>query len=144
MPKFQGVDYFAVDTLLSEDELLVRNTVREFVEDRVLPVIERHNRAGTFPMEIVPAMAQLGLFGATLPPEFGCAGMNNACRGSRGGRPGPDRYRDERPGRPGLGSRSRGPRGTDPGGRSVGAAPAPRGVGFARGTRRAVPDGAGW
>ncbi|MGA9121437.1 MAG: acyl-CoA dehydrogenase family protein, partial [Bacteroidota bacterium] len=81
MAKFQGVDYFAGDALLSEDEILVRNTVREFVDDRVLPLIERHNRAGTFPMELVPAMAELGMFGATLPPAYGCAGMNNVAYG---------------------------------------------------------------
>ncbi len=81
MPKFQGVDYFEIDTLLSDEELLVRNTVREFVDDRVLPVIEQHNRAGTFPMPIVPLMAELGLFGSTLPAEYGCAGMNNVAYG---------------------------------------------------------------
>jgi glutaryl-CoA dehydrogenase len=77
MAKFQGVDYFNIDSLLSEDEVLVRSTVREFVDDRVLPIIEQHNRAGTFPRELVPAMAQLGLFGPTLPAKYGCAEMNN-------------------------------------------------------------------
>jgi glutaryl-CoA dehydrogenase len=81
MAKFQGVDYLDLDGLLSDDERLVRQTVREFVDDRVLPVIERHNRAGTFPLDIVPAMAEMGLFGATLPPEYGCAGMNNVAYG---------------------------------------------------------------
>jgi len=64
MPKFQGVDYLDLDGLLSADERLVRTTIREFVDDRVLPVIEKHNRAGTFPMDLVPAMAELGLFGS--------------------------------------------------------------------------------
>ena len=81
MPKFQGVDYYGMDSLLTGDELLVRDTVREFVEDRVLPIIEHHNRAGTFPLDIVPAMAELGLFGATLPPAYGGAGMNNVAYG---------------------------------------------------------------
>ena len=81
MAKFQGVDYFNIDSLLREEELLVRNTVRAFVDDRILPVIEKHNRAGTFPMEIVRQMADLGLFGATLPPRYGCAGMNNVAYG---------------------------------------------------------------
>jgi glutaryl-CoA dehydrogenase len=81
MPKYQGVDYLGVDTLLSDEEKLVRATVREFVDARVLPVIEAHNRAGTFPMELVGAMAELGLFGATLPAEYGCAGMNNVAYG---------------------------------------------------------------
>ncbi len=81
MAKFQGVDYIDLDSLLSADERLVRQTVREFVDDRVLPVIERHNRAGTFPLDLVPAMAEMGLFGATLPAEYGCAGMNNVAYG---------------------------------------------------------------
>ncbi|HTR98252.1 MAG TPA: acyl-CoA dehydrogenase family protein, partial [Bacteroidota bacterium] len=81
MAHFPGVDYLDADTLLAEDELMVRATVRAFVDDRVIPVIEKHNRAGTFPMDLVPAMAAMGLFGATLPAEYGCAGMNNVAYG---------------------------------------------------------------
>src|ERR1017187_5408017 len=81
MPKFQGVDYLDLDGLLSADERLVRTTIREFVDDRVLPVIEKHNRAGTFPMDLVPAMAELGLFGSTLPAQYGGAEMNNVAYG---------------------------------------------------------------
>ncbi|MEX0602567.1 MAG: acyl-CoA dehydrogenase family protein [Bacteroidota bacterium] len=81
MPKFQGVDYFKMDDLLSEDEIMVRNTVREFVDENILPLIEKHNRAGTFPAELVPKMAELGLFGATLPAKYGCAESNNVAYG---------------------------------------------------------------
>lgn len=81
MPKFQGVDYFDIDSLLSEDEILVRNTVREFVDDNVIPIIEKHNREGTFPVDLTGPMAELGIFGATLPPAYGCAGMNNVAYG---------------------------------------------------------------
>jgi glutaryl-CoA dehydrogenase len=81
MPKFQDVDYFGIGGLLSEEEILVRNTVREFVDAHVLPIIEKHNRAGTFPMELVGKMAQLGLFGSTLPAKYGCAEMNNVAYG---------------------------------------------------------------
>jgi len=81
MSKFAGVDYFNLDASLSEDEVLVRNTLREFVDDNVIPIIEKHNRNGTFPMELVPKMAELGLFGATLPATYGCAGMNNVAYG---------------------------------------------------------------
>jgi glutaryl-CoA dehydrogenase len=81
MQKFQGVDYLAVDTLLSEEELLVRNTVREFVEEKVIPIIEKHNRAGSFPMELIPQMGELGLMGPTLPTEYGGANMNNVSYG---------------------------------------------------------------
>ena len=81
MEKFRGVDYCNIDSLLSEEEILIRNTVREFVDDHILPVIEKHNRAGTFPVDLVPRMAELGLFGATLPEQYGCAGMNNVAYG---------------------------------------------------------------
>jgi glutaryl-CoA dehydrogenase len=81
MARFLGVDYCGMDGLLSEEELLVRNTVREFVDERILPIIEKHNRAGTFPMELVSSMAELGLFGSTLPSKYGCAGMNNVAYG---------------------------------------------------------------
>jgi glutaryl-CoA dehydrogenase len=78
---FKGVDYVELDSLLSEDEKLVRDTVREFVDDHILPVIERHYREGTFPMGLVEKMAALGLFGATLPATLGGAGMNNVAYG---------------------------------------------------------------
>ncbi len=81
MPKFQGVDYYNTESLLSEEEVLVRDTVREFVEREVLPVIEKHNRDATFPIHLVPKMAELGLFGATLPAKYGCAEMNNVAYG---------------------------------------------------------------
>lgn len=81
MAKFQGVDYFNTDNLLSDEEILVRDTVRAFVDENVLPVIEKHNREGTFPMDLVGSMAELGLFGATLPAKYGCAEMNNIAYG---------------------------------------------------------------
>lgn len=81
MAKFQGVDYYQVDGLLSEEEFLIRDTIREFVDEQVLPIIEHHNRAATFPMELVSKMAELGILGATLPTKYGCAGMNNVAYG---------------------------------------------------------------
>lgn len=81
MSKYQGVDYYNLDDLLSEDEILVRNTVREFVDDNVLPVIERHYEAGTFSMDLIPKMAGIGLFGSTLPQRYGCAELNNVAYG---------------------------------------------------------------
>ncbi len=81
MPMFQSPDYYLVDSLLSEDELMVRGTVRDFVEKDVLPIIEKHNRAGTFPLDLVSKMAMLGLFGATLPAQYGCAELNNVAYG---------------------------------------------------------------
>lgn len=81
MSRFRGVDYYHLDELLSEEELLVRSTVRGFVDQEVLPVIERHYAEGTFPTHLVPAMAELGLFGPTLPAKYGCAEMNNVAYG---------------------------------------------------------------
>jgi glutaryl-CoA dehydrogenase len=81
MTAYRGTDYFQIDSLLGEEELLVRNTVREFVSDRVLPVIEKHYREGTYPMDLVGGMAELGLFGSTLPSRYGCAEMNNVAYG---------------------------------------------------------------
>jgi glutaryl-CoA dehydrogenase len=81
MAQFHGVDYFGIDSLLSEEEILARDTVREFVDENVLPIIEKHNRESTFPMELVSKMAELGLFGSTLPARYGCAEMNNVAYG---------------------------------------------------------------
>jgi len=81
MNPFAGVDYFNTEKLLSSEEILVRDTVRAFTEDKVIPIIERCNREGTFPDELVAPMARLGLFGPTLPEKYGCAGMNNVCYG---------------------------------------------------------------
>jgi glutaryl-CoA dehydrogenase len=76
MPKFQPLDFLQLDTLLSEDERLIRDNTRAFVEDNVIPIIERCNREGRFPRELVPKMGELGFFGATID-GYGCAGLNN-------------------------------------------------------------------
>jgi len=81
MSKFQGVDYYNIETLLSEEEILVRDTVREFTDDNIIPIIEKHYRIGTFPKELVPKMGELGMFGSTLPAKYGCAEMNNVAYG---------------------------------------------------------------
>jgi glutaryl-CoA dehydrogenase len=81
MADYHGVDYYNLDDLLSEEEILIRQTAREFVSDNVIPIIEKHNRAGTFPIDLVPKMAELGLFGATLPAKYGCSEINNVAYG---------------------------------------------------------------
>jgi glutaryl-CoA dehydrogenase len=70
-----ATDLYNIDSLLTEDERLVRDTVREFVRERVLPIIGEHFEAGTFPRELIPAIAELGLFGMHLE-GYGCAGLN--------------------------------------------------------------------
>jgi glutaryl-CoA dehydrogenase len=74
--KFQGVDFIAFDSLLFDDELIVRASTRAFVEDNLIPIIEQCNRDGRFPRELVSPMGELGFFGATLE-GYGCAGVNN-------------------------------------------------------------------
>ena len=74
--KFQHVDFLKFDSLLSEDERLVRATARAFVEDNLIPIIEDCFREGRFPRELVPVMGELGFFGANLH-GYGCAGMSN-------------------------------------------------------------------
>ena len=74
--KFQGFDFLHLDAGFSEDELLVRRTARDFVEDNLIPIIEKCFREARFPRELVPVMGQLGFFGANLE-GYGCAGMSN-------------------------------------------------------------------
>jgi glutaryl-CoA dehydrogenase len=73
---FHGVDFMEIDSLFSDEDKLVRQTVREFVDQEVLPHIEEWNREGKFPMHLVPLMAELGFYGANLE-GYGCAGMSN-------------------------------------------------------------------
>lgn len=76
MPRFPGVDYLQFDSLLSEQELMVRQTARQFVDDRVVPVIREAYNNATFPKQLIREMGELGFFGANLE-GYGCAGMNN-------------------------------------------------------------------
>ncbi len=74
--KFRGVDFIEFDSLLSDDERLVRDTTRKFIEDNLVPIIEECNRAGRFPRELVKPMGDLGFYGASLK-GYGCAEMSN-------------------------------------------------------------------
>jgi glutaryl-CoA dehydrogenase len=73
-------DLYNVDSLLSEEERMVRDTVRKFVNERVLPIIGEHFEAGTFPRELIPEIAELGLLGMHLE-GYGCAGLSAVCYG---------------------------------------------------------------
>jgi glutaryl-CoA dehydrogenase len=73
---FRGVDYFCVDSLFSEEELMVRQTARRFADERISPLIRDCFRDARFPTELIPEMAELGFFGANLE-GYGCAGMSN-------------------------------------------------------------------
>src|SRR5438093_1224068 len=80
MQRFDGVDFLEVDGLFNEEELAVRGLARQFVSDRPRPVIAKHHSDGTFPMDLLPEMADLGFYGANIQ-GYGCAGLNNVAYG---------------------------------------------------------------
>jgi glutaryl-CoA dehydrogenase len=73
MSLYEPPDFYSLDDLLTDEQRMIAGTVRSFVDDRVLPVIEKHNREGTFPMDLIPQMGELGLLGCYLE-GYGCAG----------------------------------------------------------------------
>ena len=75
-----ATDLYNIDYLLSEEERMVRDTVRKFVQDRVLPIIGEHFEAGTFPRELIPTIAELSLLGMHIE-GYGCAGLSAVCYG---------------------------------------------------------------
>ncbi len=80
MEPFAGLDYYRVDELYTDEERLVRDTVRDFVDAEVLPTIEAHHRRGTFPMEVIPHLGVLGLLGANLQ-GYDCPGVTEVAYG---------------------------------------------------------------
>ena len=74
-------DIYNIDYALSEEERAIRDSIRKFVDDNVIPVIGKCYVEGRFPKEIIPQMAELGVFGANLPEEYGCAGLSNVAYG---------------------------------------------------------------
>ena len=80
MARFKGLDFYNIDDLLSEEEIAIRDAVREWVEDRVIPIIEGHCREGTFPRHLVREMGEMGFLGANLQ-GYECPGLNNVAYG---------------------------------------------------------------
>ena len=80
-PPFNWEDPFDLDSQLSEEERLVRDSVREFCDSTLMPGIIQANRNGTFDSDLIPKFGELGMLGATLPEEYGCAGLNQVCYG---------------------------------------------------------------
>lgn len=74
--EYRGVDFYLLDDLYTEEEKAIRDTVRDFVNEQILPIIEKYNQDMKFPMQIIPQMAELGLFGPTIPAEYGGLGLN--------------------------------------------------------------------
>ncbi|TVP54705.1 MAG: acyl-CoA dehydrogenase [Gemmatimonadales bacterium] len=80
-PSFKGVDFYDLDSLFSDEEKMVRDTIREWVEDQVMPVIQEAYIERRFPRDLIAGMGELGMLGANLPEEYGCAGLNNVAYG---------------------------------------------------------------
>ncbi len=80
MEKFRGVDYYGIDDLLTEEQRMMRDAVRDWVEAKFLPVVSQHHRDGTFPMELARDLGEMGVFGATLK-GYGCAGLDHVAYG---------------------------------------------------------------
>ncbi|HET6568847.1 MAG TPA: acyl-CoA dehydrogenase family protein [Rhodothermales bacterium] len=78
---FQASDYYGLDDLLTDEEKTVRDRVRSFVSQEAIPIIEEYAQAMTFPAQLVPEFARLGLLGPNLPREYGCGGYNNVVYG---------------------------------------------------------------
>ncbi|MBK6780248.1 MAG: acyl-CoA dehydrogenase family protein [Gemmatimonadetes bacterium] len=81
MPNFSGVDFYDISGLLTEEERAVRDTVRQWVDDRLMPIIGDCYVEGRFPKELIPGMGELGMLGANLPEAYGCAGLNSVAYG---------------------------------------------------------------
>ena len=81
MPLMNKIDYYNLESLLNEDEIMVRDSVREYVDAEVLPIIEKFYHDEKFPKHLVPKLGEMGLFGITLPQKYGCPEMNNVAYG---------------------------------------------------------------
>lgn len=79
--EYKGVDYYNLDDLYSDEEKAIRDTVKDFVDNEVMPIIEKYNQEMKFPTQLIPKMGELGLFGPTLPVEYGGMGINNISYG---------------------------------------------------------------
>ena len=73
---YEALDFYDVDALLTEEELMVRDMVRDWVDEKVIPNIEQHYLDGTFPREWIQDMGEMGILGMVVPEEYGCAGMS--------------------------------------------------------------------
>ena len=81
MSRYNGVDFYEIDSLLTEEERQIRDHVRDWVEDRYLPLVEHAYEEAFFPTEVIPEVAKMGLLGATLHEKYGCAGVNPTAYG---------------------------------------------------------------
>ena len=78
--QYKALDFYNVDELYSDEERMIRDTVRSWVSDRFMPVIEEHNRNATFPTNLIPELGELGVYGSSLT-GYGCAGLSPLASG---------------------------------------------------------------
>jgi len=81
MDPYNALDFYSLDDQFSEEELMVRDSVRSWTSDRFMPLIQEHFEAGTFPLELAAELGELGVFGVTFPEKYGCANMNGTTYG---------------------------------------------------------------
>lgn len=81
LSSIKATDYYNLEDLYTEEEKSIRDTVREFVKEEVFPIIEKFNQEMKFPTELIPKMAELGVFGPTLPEQYGGMGISNIAYG---------------------------------------------------------------
>jgi glutaryl-CoA dehydrogenase len=81
MSTFEGVDFYDLDSSLSEEERMIRDTIRQWVDERVMPIIGDAYIERRFPRDLIPEMGELGMLGANLPEKYGCAELNNVAYG---------------------------------------------------------------
>ena len=81
MEAYRQLDYMNLESEFSEDERMVRDAVRSWVSERYIPIVMEHFEAGTFPHELTPELAELGVFGCNLPEKYGCLNLNNVAYG---------------------------------------------------------------
>ena len=79
--KLKGIDFLDISNLFSEDEIMIQHSVREFVENEIMPVIDSHFKEGTFPNDLIPKFAEMNLLGVNLPTEYGCGGLSHVVYG---------------------------------------------------------------
>lgn len=79
--KLMGLDYLGISDLFSDEELLVQKSTREFVDNEILPIIDKHFKDGTFPNQLIKKFGELGYLGMNLPEKYGCAGLSNVAYG---------------------------------------------------------------
>lgn len=81
MKKFESPDLYRIDDLLTDEEKMIRDSIRQWIDENVLPIIEEYYQQAKFPHQLIPNLGEMSLLGANLPEKYGCAGINNVAYG---------------------------------------------------------------